>query len=58
MSQNPPQKPEKSVRKGLTAAQQREQRLAKALRANLRRRKTAADREGAAPSGKLEDGGE
>jgi hypothetical protein len=55
MSQNPPEKPVKPVRKGLTAVEQREQRLAKALRANLRRRKAAGGRDGASPAGKQED---
>ncbi len=58
MSQNPPEKPDKPARKGLTAAEVREQRLAKALRANLRRRKAAGAHDAGSPSGKREDGGE
>jgi hypothetical protein len=58
MSQNPPEKPEKPVRKRLTAAEQREQRLAEALRANLRRRKAAGPRDRGSPPGKPEVGGD
>lgn len=58
MSQNPPEKPQKPTRKRLTAAELREQRLAEALRANLRRRKAARSGEAAPPSGKSEQDGE
>lgn len=55
MSQNPPQKPEKPDPKPRTAAERREQRLADALRANLRRRKAAGGRDGPAPPGNAGD---
>ena len=42
----------------LTAAEVREQRLAEALRANLRRRKAGRSGDGAPPSGKPEPDGE
>jgi len=58
MSQNPPEKQEKPVRKPLTAAEQREARRAKALRANLRRRKAASGPDSPSPPGKPEDGPE
>jgi hypothetical protein len=58
MSQNPPEKPQKPARKRLTAAEVREQRLAEALRANLRRRKAGRSGDGASPSGKPEPDGE
>jgi len=55
MSQNPPQKPEKPVRKAMTAADLREQRLAHALRANLRRRKASGSPDRMPTSGKPSD---
>lgn len=58
MSQNPPEKPQKPAGKRLTAAELREQRLAEALRANLRRRKAARSGNVAPPSGKPEQDGE
>jgi hypothetical protein len=58
MSQNPPEKPQKPAWKRLTAAEVREQRLAEALRANLRRRKAGRSGDGAPPSGKPEPDGE
>ncbi len=58
MSQNPPEKPGKPVRKPLTQAEQRERRLAEALRANLRRRKAAGAGSGGPPSRRPQEGGE
>jgi hypothetical protein len=58
MSQNPPEKPPKPARKRLTAAELREQRLAEALRANLRRRKATRSGDATPPSGKPEPDGE
>jgi hypothetical protein len=48
MAGNPPQKPQKPT----SAASQRDKRRAEALRANLKRRKAAANPSGDKPSGK------
>jgi hypothetical protein len=54
MPQKPPQKPAKPV----SAAERREQRLAEALRANLKRRKAARKTDAPKPSGKPDSANE
>ena len=58
MSQNPPEKRPKLIKGRPTAAEQRERRLAEALRANLRRRKAAGAGTAGPPPGTPEEGGE